>query len=283
MITCVTITQPGRGRLLSDAVADFSAQTFADRELVIVHDGDEKFAAEIAAIVAAQPGHVAQKIRVIAAASTPKSTLGELRNIATRAAAGDWLCQWDDDDRFHPERLAVQWNAAQTQGAAFCFLVDQLHWFEATHELFWNDWVRETYPINFVQGSLLARRDLLPDYPALTRGEDTPLCWQIARGGENREYKIARLRGAGWSYIYRHHGGNAWDEAHHRAIATQRSMSPARLQAQLYPLQARLAEYRPALPALNMQVGTMVAGFNAAPPQQSVRAESVEAQANFKR
>lgn len=265
MITCVTITQPGRGRLLSDAVADFSAQTFADRELVIVHDGGSTFAAEIAAIIAAQAPNIPQKIRVLVTASTAKPTLGELRNVANHAAAGDWICQWDDDDRFHPERLAVQWNAAQTQGAAFCFLVDQLHWFEATNELFWNDWLHETYPLNFVQGSLLARRDLLPSYPALTRGEDTPVCWQIARGAEHGEYKIARLRGAGWSYIYRHHGGNAWDEAHHRAIATQRSMVPARLQAQLYSLQARLAEYRPALPALNMQVGTMVAGFKAMP------------------
>ena len=87
------------------------------------------------------------------------------------------------------------------------------------------------------------------------------MCWEIARGAENGDYKIARLRGAGWSYLYRHHGGNTWDEAHHRAISAARSMSPARLQAQLYLLLVRLAEYRPALPALNMQVGSMVAGF----------------------
>ena len=200
-------------------------------------------------------------IRVLSATNAPRRTLGELRNIATRAAVGDWISQWDDDDRYHPERLALQWQAMQSQGAAFCFLVDQLHWFDATSELFWEDWQSEAYPLNFVKGSMLARRDLLPDYPALTRGEDTPACWQIACGAEDGDYKIARLRGAGWSYVYRHHGCNAWDEAHHRAISTARSMSPARLQAQLYLLQARLAEYRPALTALNMQVGSMVAGF----------------------
>lgn len=261
MITCVTITQPGRSRLLAEAVADFSAQTFADRELLIVHDGGPAFASDVLAIVNAQPASAARAIRVIAATAEPKLSLGELRNIASNAATGAWLCQWDDDDRFHPERLFVQWQAVQAQGAAFCFLVDQLHWFEASSELFWEDWQSETYPLNFAQGSMLARRDLLPRYPTLARGEDTPLCWQIALGAENGDYKIARLRGAGWCYLYRHHGGNAWDEAHHRAIASVRTMSPARLLAQLYVLQARLAEFKPGLPALNMQVGAMVAGF----------------------
>ena len=243
MITCVTITQPGRGRVLAEAVADFNAQTFADRELLIVHDGGPTFAAEIDQIIAAKPVTVTAPIRVLAAIREPRLRLGELRNLAVDAAAGDWICQWDDDDRYHPERLAVQWNAARAQGAEFCFLVDQLHWFEATQELFWEDWQHETYPLNFVQGSMLARRDLLPRYPALARGEDTPLCWQIVRGAEAGDYKIARLRGAGWSYLYRHHGHNAWDEAHHRAISVAHSMSPPRLQSLLYVMQARLAEY----------------------------------------
>lgn len=261
MISCVTITQPGRIRLLAEAVADFSAQTFVDRELLIVHDGGAAFGAEIAAVIAPFSLPNSAPIRVISAANNPRPTLGELRNLATREAAGEWICQWDDDDRFHPERLALQWNAAQLQGAAFCFLVDQLHWFEGSRELFWLDWQTESYPLNFVQGSLLARRELLPHYPALPRGEDTPLCWQVALGAEEGHYKIARLRGVGWSYVYRHHGGNAWDEAHHRAISSTRSMSPPRLHGQLYLLQARLTEYRPALPAMNMQVGGMMAGF----------------------
>ena len=261
MITCVTITQPGRARLLSEAVADFSAQTFADRELLIVHDGDASFAAEISALIARTPSSA--PIRVVQVGNDTKPPLGALRNTAIDAAAGGWICQWDDDDRYHPERLAEQWTAMQSQGAAFCFLVDQLHWFEGSSELFWVDWQTETYPMNFVQGSLLARCDVLPRYPALARGEDTPLCWDIVRGAEHGHYKIARLRGAGWSYVYRHHGGNAWDEAHHRAIATVRTMTPPRLHAQLYVLQQKLAEYRPGFPALNMQVGSIVAGFKA--------------------
>ncbi len=261
MISCVMITQPGRTRLLSKAVADFSAQTFADRELLIVHDGDTAFVDEVNALLASTAATA--PIRVVHVSVEPKPTLGALRNLAMDAAAGEWICQWDDDDRYHPERLAQQWNATQSQGAAFCFLVDQLHWFEGTNELFWVDWQTETYPMNFVQGSLLARRDLIPRYPALVRGEDTLLCWDIVRGAEHGHYKIARLRGAGWSYVYRHHGGNAWDEAHHRAIANVRTMSPPRLHAQLYLLQQKLAEYRPGFPALNMQVGSMVAGFKA--------------------
>ena len=41
MISCLCVTRGDRPGLLSEAVGDFVRQTFPDRELVILHDGDE--------------------------------------------------------------------------------------------------------------------------------------------------------------------------------------------------------------------------------------------------
>jgi glycosyltransferase involved in cell wall biosynthesis len=250
MISCVCVTRADRPAMLTDAVADFAGQDFADREMVILHDGNRASHGAVKAIAAHHP---ACAIRVLRVPRGP--ALGELRNIAIAAAKGDWICQWDDDDRYHPSRLTLQWDAARAQGAAVCYLVDQLHWFRPDGLLFWDDWDREAYPMNLIQGSILARRDILPPYPNLPRGEDTlqthALLWSAATNG----FRIARLRGAGWCYTYTFHGGNVWEVEHHRAISAAKHLPPARLLPCLAELRQRLAEYRPGLPALRMRVG----------------------------
>ena len=160
MISCLCITRGDRPGLLSEAVSDFVRQTFADRELVILHDGDEAAHAAVAAIVAA---HAGASIRI--ERTPPGPRLGELRNIAIGRARGEWICQWDDDDRYHPERLRLQWEHAQSEQAAVNYLVDQLHWFRPDNTLFWDDWGAESYPMNIIQGTILARRAVMPPLP----------------------------------------------------------------------------------------------------------------------
>jgi len=243
--------------MLADAVADFAGQDFADRELTILHDGDDAAQAGILAIATRYPACAIRVSRV-----PPGPCLGELRNVAIAAARGDWICQWDDDDRYHPSRLTIQWNAAQAQGAAVCYLVDQLHWFRPDGVLFWDDWDREAYPMNLIQGSILARRDVIPRYPNLARGEDTLQTHALLRAAATAGFRIARLRGAGWCYIYTFHGGNVWEAEHHQAISAAKHFSAARLLPRLPELRRRLAEYRPGLPVLRMRVGDETVSLN---------------------
>ncbi len=56
LISCITVAQPGRLGLLRSAVADFAAQTHAERELVVVHDGDREFDAAVRALCEEHPG-----------------------------------------------------------------------------------------------------------------------------------------------------------------------------------------------------------------------------------
>ena len=236
-ITCITITRPGRLPLLRLAIHDFMRQTHTERDLLVLHDGDDSFDAAVRALVAQAPADPA--VRVLRVPG--QQTLGALRNGATELATGDLVCQWDDDDRYHPMRLELQLRALQADNADFCFLADQLHWFAAAAEMSWDDWSREPYPLDFVQGSLLGRRALMPVYPALARGEDTSLCLSILHAG----HRVTRLRDHGWCYVYVFHGGNVWTEQHHHAIARAKALSGARLLARMRTLRERLAEYEP--------------------------------------
>lgn len=237
-VSCLTVTQPGRIDLLRHAVGDFARQTHAERELVIVHDGDPSFDAEVRQLCTLH-GSATIRVRRV----TPGSALGALRNHAVEQAHGECICQWDDDDRYHPMRIEMQLQALEKESADFCFLVDQLHWFPARGELYWDDWDSEQYPLNFIQGTLLGYRDRMPRYPESARGEDTALCLEILRAGR----KITRLRGVGWCYVYAYHGGNAWHQGHHLAIVQAKSLGAAQLLGKEYLLRQRLAEYEPAL------------------------------------
>jgi glycosyltransferase involved in cell wall biosynthesis len=246
MISCLTVTRPQRLALLRLAIADFARQVYRERELVVVHDGGAGFERALDALAREHPDAA---VRILAV--DPGRTLGELRNAALDHARGEFVCQWDDDDRYHPQRLALQRDALVREDAACCFLSDQLHWFPQRGTLYWDDWDVEPYPMNVVQGTLLARRDALPRYDALARGEDTPFVVRILGAG----HRVARLRDAGWSYVYVYHGTNAWDEAHHAAISRLKHLRPARLLARETELRARLAEYVPPLPRARMSCG----------------------------
>ncbi|MBS0558307.1 MAG: glycosyltransferase [Proteobacteria bacterium] len=237
------ITQASRLALARLAIGDFALQTHAPRELIVLHDADDACHAALAdAAAQAMPG----SIRVLREASG--QTLGALRNAAVGASTGEFICQWDDDDRYHPQRLAVQWQALRDEEADFAFLCDQLHWFPARGELYWDDWDREAYPLNVVQGSLLARRVRMPRYADLARGEDTDVLLKILRSNE----RIARLRGAGWSSVYVYHGANTFDGAHHAAIARVKALGHAALLQRERLLRERLCEYQPGFGTVRM-------------------------------
>ena len=73
----------------------------------------------------------------------------------------------------------------------------------------------------------MARRERMPAYAAERRGEDTALCRTIVASGAT----IARVRDAGWSYVYTYHGANAFGEPHHLAMAAAKHLSDARILA----------------------------------------------------
>ena len=247
LVSALTVTREGALPRLALAIGDLARQTHDERELVVVHDADATFHAAVELI--ARRASLPATIERVA----PGGTLGELRNRAVALARGALCAQWDDDDRHHPERLARQVAALEDRGASFAFLTGQLHHFPKDGTLYWEDWSAEPYPLDFVQGTLVGRRDRMPAYPAARRGEDTALCRAIVAAGE----PIARVDAA-WSYVYTYHGGNAFAASHHRAIAAAKQLSAARMLAREHGLRARLAEYDPPLPEVAVPCGDAV-------------------------
>lgn len=245
LISALVVTRDGALPRLANAFGDLARQTHAERELVVVHDGDATFHAAVE-LLAHRAGLAATVDR-----AEPGQPLGALRNRAVALARGELVAQWDDDDRHHPERLARQAAALARRDASFAFLTDQLHHFPSQGALYWEDWSAEAYPLDFVQGTLVGKRARMPGYPDARRGEDTALCRDLVVAGE----PIARVRDAGWSYVYTFHGGNAFPAAHHHAIASAKHLSPARLLGRERVLRLRLAQYDPPLPAVVVPCG----------------------------
>lgn len=245
MISCFTVTQEGRLASLARAVGDFARQTERERELVILHDGSAAFHESVTALART---HDAASIRVLHAPHAPKAPLGRLRNAAVDAARGEYVCQWDDDDRYHPRRLEVQLEALRKVNSDACFLVDQLHLFADAREMYWDDWSQEPYPLDFIHGTLFAQRDSLARYPDLPRGEDSGLVVAMLRQGRT----FARVREQGFLYVYVFDGRNTFDQAHHSAISLYKRFRGARLVRLEAPLRKHVAEYDPPLGAFSM-------------------------------
>lgn len=171
------VTQAGREGLAAEAISDFAAQGYADRELVVVVDRKDG------------------------------RTLGELRNEGLAQIPRDGLVMiWDDDDRSHPERIEEQVRALEASGADVMCLSRVMLQCECgeTVRSIERDW----------ECTMVARRDALPCYMPMERGEDSELLRRVRDGGG----KVGRHHGAEWLMVKRFHGGNTWGRRHNAVL-----------------------------------------------------------------
>lgn len=86
-----------RHKYIPRALRCFLAQTYENRELLILDDGGEGAEALL-------PDD--ERIRYVRCGRP--SSLGAKRNLACELAGGEYIAHWDDDDWSHPDRLATQ-------------------------------------------------------------------------------------------------------------------------------------------------------------------------------
>lgn len=235
MISCLTITREHKFVELKRALGCFYQQTVSDKELIIVHDGSAYFNR----LLVAETDRYEGDAIVVHQTKDRDLTLGALRNIALSLARGEFVCQWDDDDLYHPKRLEVQLQELMKANADFCFLTDQLHFFEPTGELFWDDWEVEGYPGNLIQGTILGRADKIGKYEWLPRGEDTHIVRQLLANGCH----LIGIANRGYLCIYVFNGKNAWDIQHHAAISAWKRLDKTQLLRREDELRRHLSEY----------------------------------------
>jgi glycosyltransferase involved in cell wall biosynthesis len=216
LISCLMTTYD-RLSLAKHAIRSFAAQTYPEKELIIVTDGAARFRRSLERYVAALG---LERVRFVDA-GPERLTLGRLRNLSVEAAAGDIVCQWDDDDYSHPERLRLQAEELLRKDAGACFLTDHLQFIEEQNTLCWVDWTLGQSAVGAEQlapGTMMMRRDLRARYPEdgpnARQGEDSVLLDSLWRATT-----VAHLRGAGHLYLYRFHGRNTFPREHHYRLS----------------------------------------------------------------
>jgi glycosyltransferase involved in cell wall biosynthesis len=215
-ISCLMVTRD-RLSLARLAIRCFADQTYSRRQLVIVSEGDRWYRD---ALKRCARELEIEHFEVVAA--DPSVPLGGLRNISLDAADGEVVCQWDDDDLCHPARLATQLDGMLRAKADSCFLTDHIQYLEREQLAFWIDWTgggRVSEELQLFPGTVMLYKDpefrYPEDGPYARHGEDSVLVSHLFH-----TRSVARLPGMGHLYLYRYHGSNTFDQAHHMRITS---------------------------------------------------------------
>lgn len=154
-MTCLCLTR-NRREWLPKAIKCFQKQTYANRELLILADGDD-----VRDLVPDD-----DRIRLVHLEGHPQ--VGDKRNIGCELARGDIVAHWDDDDYSAPGRLADQLQRLSESGKA----VTGYYSMRFTDGGRW--WMYRGHQYYALGTSLLFRRDwwMKNRFPLLHIGED---------------------------------------------------------------------------------------------------------------
>lgn len=194
LVSCVCVTR-NRVGMLRRAISCFLNQSYPARELVIVYEADDPATRDCLAALN-QPA-----IRPLEVATSPKLSLGALRNLSIQFSRGHYVAQWDDDDWYGPTRLAEQIGAIRQSGRVGCVLSRWLMYDVLTRTAYLSG--RRAW-----EGSIVAERGAIPAYPDLAKGEDTVVIEQMI--AENKLVALDRPQ----DYVYTVHGTNTWERSH---------------------------------------------------------------------
>lgn len=201
LISCLCVTR-ARVPMLRRAVRAFKDQSYGNKELVIVYEDDDL---ETASFLSGLDDPGILKLEV---PSSPRKTLGALRNLAVARSGGEYFCQWDDDDYSHAERLSFQMSVITETGIPACVLFQWLL-FDMRYGKAYLSRMRPW------EGSLLCSKSIVGEglvYEDRSTGEDTPLVKRLFT--ENKAFPAVMPK----LYIYVYHGSNAWTEDHWQSI-----------------------------------------------------------------
>jgi glycosyltransferase involved in cell wall biosynthesis len=201
LISCLCVTKQ-RPEFLEKAIHCFLAQTYGNKELVIVHpewdratiDCVDRFGApELKPYPVERQG----------------LTLGEIRNISIDRACGEYACIWDDDDWHSPDRLTAM-HAALVSSRKAAAVLARLLIYDARREQAFLGYER------LWENTLVLHRrtanDLGLRYPAKNKSEDYDFVGALIAA--NLVYPVYDPT----LYIYHVTGSNTCDAPHFAAM-----------------------------------------------------------------
>jgi glycosyltransferase involved in cell wall biosynthesis len=190
LVSCIMPTA-NRRRFVPEAIRLFLSQDHAEKELIILDDGEDA----VADLIPDDP-----RIRYLRQARG--ALLGAKRNRLCAEAKGELIAHWDDDDWYAPWRLSCQVAEIVGGGVDLCGL-DRVLFFDPATQRAWE----YVYPVSgglWVYGATLCYRKSVwqrQPFPEIAVGEDTRFV---------AELHGARVRGiaATEMYVGLIHAGN---------------------------------------------------------------------------
>ncbi len=196
-VSCLMVTA-NRERFFKRSLLSYCRQTYPNKELIIIDDGDQ----DLGPLLKDLP---ADEVKYIKIEKKPGNVLGHLRNISLEKASGDFITQWDDDDWYHPDRLRIQVEIL-LQGYDACCLSNALMHIDV-ESFFHHPYI--SFFKKGTPGSIMHVRDSSIRYPEIRRSEDDVYLKAWAKK------KYIKLP-ASFAYLFIRcfHGANTWDLEH---------------------------------------------------------------------
>jgi glycosyltransferase involved in cell wall biosynthesis len=197
LVSCVMPTFD-RPSFVALALANFEAQSYPNKELIVVDDGTLPVEASLRGRDDVRYHRLRRRARI-----------GDKRNVGNSLARGEIVCLWDDDDWYSPERVRYQtlpilYGEADLTAIKSAFLLSL-----PTGEV-WSasDALLGSMFEGGVAGGTLAYRRAVARrvrYPSTSLGEDASLIRRALAEG----FRLTRLDNGG-HFVYMRHDRNTW-------------------------------------------------------------------------
>ena len=201
LISCLCVTRK-RVDKLKRAIQCFQEQTYANKELVIICDDDDQETIQF--LESLDQEDISYEI----CERNRFNTLGAIRNYSIQICNGEFFCQWDDDDWYHPNRLTTQYGFIEKSGKPATILSQWTIYSEVDDKAYLSN-------IRFWEGSILCRKDIFSDsniYLDVKRGEEESLVRTLMLDDQ------VEIGSAPDMYVYCYSGNNTWDDKHFTQI-----------------------------------------------------------------
>ena len=191
-VSAIMVTR-GDLKKIENSLIMFKSQRWRNKEIVVVCESNEK---PIKSMLESF-----ELKSVVVNVCDSNLVLGDLRNIGIAASSGEYICQWDDDDLYHPMRISLMMAVLGQSNADAAFLEQWLLYdlrkkkLALSHRRVW-------------EGSVIAKRCAAIIYPSRAKREDTLMVNQLLRS------RSVVLVNAPFLYTYCVTGDNTWGPQH---------------------------------------------------------------------
>jgi glycosyltransferase involved in cell wall biosynthesis len=214
LISCVCVTKD-RFELFKKSIFCYLNQNYQNKNLIILSQSNDDTNKKIEKYI-----KDLSRDDILFLAAPTMLTLGAMRNTSIELATGEIICQWDDDDLYHPNRLTNQYKCLKSDNRNVASLYSNfLKYFANSKEVYWCDWLNESeYSHRFLCGSVMFYKSLFHMWENFYPERGAQSCCEE----DLNVLEKLMLKGSiapvldGNEYVYVYHGVNTYDLDHHK-------------------------------------------------------------------